>query len=308
MRVLVSGSSGLIGSALVKKLEEEGHEVGRLVRRQPKSAHEVRWDPGRLEIDREGLEGWGAVVHLAGENIAGGRWTAARKKRIRESRVLGTGLLSDALAGLTDPPTTYVCASAIGFYGNRGDEVLTEESPQGKGFLASVALAWEAAAQPAAQVGIRVVQPRIGIVLSPKGGVLGKMLLPFKLGLGGRLGSGKQWISWISLPDLIGVLMRALTDENMSGPYNAVAPNPVTNAEFTRVLGKVLGRPTVLGVPEFALRLLMGTEMANDLALSSTRVDPTRLRAHHHEFLHPQLEPALRAVMRTVPGTDEQPS
>lgn len=303
MKVLVSGSSGLIGSALIERLEKEGHAVGRLVRHKPKSEHEVRWDPARLEIDREGLEGWNAVVHLAGENIASGRWTAARKKRMRESRVLGTGLLSDALAGLAEQPTAYVCASAIGFYGSRADEVLTEESTQGKGFLPSVSLAWEAAAQPAAQVGIRVVQPRIGIVLSPSGGVLKRMLLPFKLGLGGRLGSGKQWISWISLPDLIGVLVRALEDENMSGAYNAVAPNPVTNAEFTRVLGKVLGRPTLFPMPEFALRLLMGSEMANELALSSARVEPTRLQAHHYEFQHPDLETALRAVC-TVPGTD----
>lgn len=297
MRVLVSGSSGLIGSALVRRLQDRGHVVGRLVRRQTKSEHEVRWDPDRLEIDREGLEGWSAVVHLAGENIASGRWTSARKKRIRESRVLGTGLLSDTLAGLPEPPATLVCASAIGFYGNRGDEVLTEESPQGKGFLASVCLAWEAAAQPARQVGIRVVQPRIGVVLSPDGGALKKMLLPFRLGLGGRLGSGNQWISWISLPDMIGVLMRALEDDDMSGAYNAVAPNPVTNAEFTRTLGKVLGRPTLFPVPEFALRLMLGAEMAQELLLASARVEPRRLQAHHHEFLHKDLETALRAVI-----------
>jgi len=298
MKVLVSGSSGLIGSALVRKLEDQGHVVGRLVRREPKSEHEVCWDPARLEIDREGLEGWGAVVHLAGENIASGRWTAARKKRIRESRVLGTGLLSDALAGLPEPPTTFVCASAIGFYGNRGEEVLTEESPQGRGFLASTCLAWEAAAQPARQAGIRVVQPRIGVVLSPDGGALKKMLLPFRLGLGGRLGSGKQWLSWISLPDMIGVLMRALEDDNMSGAYNAVAPNPVTNAEFTRTLGKVLGRPTMFPVPQFALRLMLGTEMAQELLLASAHIEPTRLKAHHHEFSHPDLETALRAVIQ----------
>ncbi len=297
MRVLVSGSSGLIGSALVRALEAAGYTAGRLVRRAPRSEHEVYWDPIRLEIDRNGLESWNAVVHLAGENIASGRWTSARKKRIRDSRVLGTGLLSDALAGLTQGPSTLVCASAIGFYGDRGDEVLSEESPRGEGFLAGVCVAWEAAAQPAQQAGIRVVQPRIGVVLSPRGGALKKMLLPFKLGLGGRLGSGKQWMSWISLPDLVGILMRALTDDNMSGAYNAVSPNPITNAEFTKALGRVLRRPTRLPAPGLALRLMLGREMAEELLLASVRAEPRRLLAHDHEFQHQDIETALRAVI-----------
>ncbi|MHC4812932.1 MAG: TIGR01777 family oxidoreductase [Planctomycetota bacterium] len=298
MRVLVSGSSGLVGAALVRELQAQGHTAGRLVRRAPGSDHEVRWDPARLEIDRKGLRGWQAVVHLAGESVAKGRWSAARKKRIRESRVLGTGLLSDALAGLPDPPSTLVCASAIGFYGSRNNEVLTEESPLGKGFLASVCSAWEAAAQPALQSGIRVVQPRIGIVLSPDGGALKKMLPLFKVGLGGRLGSGEQWMSWISLPDLLGLLLRALEDESMSGAYNAVAPNPVTNAEFTETLGKVLQRPTRVSTPRFALRMMLGREMADELVLASVRVEPQRLQAHDHEFLHKDLETALRAVIQ----------
>jgi len=248
----------------------------------------VQWDPAGLDIDRAGL---------AGENIAGGRWTSERKRRIRESRVVGTRLLADALLGLVDPPATFVSASAIGYYGSRGDEVLTEASSHGEGFLAALSLAWEAAAQPARQAGIRVVQPRIGIVLSPEGGALKRMLLPFRLGLGGRLGNGSQWLSWISLPDMVAVLMRAVADDSMSGVYNAVAPNPVTNAQFTRTLGRVLRRPTPFPVPAFVLRILLGAEMAQELLLSSARVEPHRLQEHQHQFQHPDLETALRAVL-----------
>ena len=250
MNVLVSGSSGLVGSALVAALNADGHRVKRLVRAAVRDAEdEVGWDPAGGVLDPAGLEGLDAVVHLAGENIASGRWTTAKKARIRDSRVKGTELLCQTLARLDRPPKTLVSTSAVGYYGDRGDEVLTEDSPPGHGFLAEVCEAWEAATEPAAAKGIRVVRLRIGVVLSPRGGALAKMLPAFKMGLGGRIGNGRQYMSWITLDDLVGVIRFALTNNELSGPVNAVSPNPVTNLEFTKTLGRVLHRPTVLPLP-----------------------------------------------------------
>lgn len=297
MKVLVSGSTGLIGSALVSFLASGGHEVTRLVRSTPKpGVGEVHWDPVTGGVDATGLAGLDAVVHLAGENIAAGRWTVVKKSKIRTSRVRGTRLLSESLARLDQPPKVMVCASAIGYYGDRGGEVLREESPPGSGFLAEVCREWEAAAAPAAQRGIRVVNLRIGVVLSPAGGALGKMLFPFRLGFGGIIGTGKQYMSWIALDDLVAVIAHALTTEVLQGPVNAVAPNPVINLEFTRTLGRVLARPTLFPMPTFAVRLVFG-EMGDELLLASTRVQPTRLLASGYEFRYPQLEGALRHML-----------
>jgi hypothetical protein len=299
MRVAVSGSTGLVGSEVVTVLSGAGHEVVRLVRRAP--AHEeksvLRWEPEMGEIDAVGLEGLDAVVHLAGENIASGRWTAARKAAIRDSRVKGTRLLCDTLAGLARPPKTLVCASAVGIYGDRGEDVLTEESPAAEGFLPGVCREWEAATGAAARKGIRVAALRIGMVLSPKGGALPRMLPLFRGGLGGVIGSGRQYVSWVALDDLPLILLHALQCGALSGPVNAVAPRPVTNREFTEALGKVLSRPTPLPVPAFALRLAVGREMADALLLASARVVPRRLEETGYSFRYPELEGALRHLL-----------
>ena len=297
MNILVTGSSGLIGSALVRFLTAHGHAVTRLVRGTPRASEpEFHWDPTSGRIDSRALDGVDAVVHLAGENIAAGRWTADRKTQIRESRVKGTRLLAETLAWLASPPRVLVCASAMGYYGNRGNEVLGEDSPPGTGFLAELCQAWEAASEPAERAGIRVVKLRVGIVLSSQGGALARMLLPFRLGLGGRIGGGRQYMSWIALDDLVAVVLHALTTNSLAGPVNAVTPNPVTNQEFTRMLGRVLGRPTILPVPAFAARLALG-EMANELLLSSARLEPARLLASGYTFRYPELEGALRQVL-----------
>lgn len=303
MKVLISGASGLIGSALSGALLASGDEPTPLVRSGPKPGQQgVRWDPeaGALPVDE--LEGFDAVVHLAGENVAAGRWTRARKERIRRSRVEGTGLLSRALARLAHPPQVLVCASAVGYYGDRGQEVLTESSPPGEGFLAAVVSQWEAAADPAHEAGIRVVHLRLGTVLSRGGGALGSMLLPFRLGLGGRLGNGRQYWSWISLTDAVAVARFCLATGAMAGPLNAVAPEPVTNTAFTRALGRVLGRPTILPLPGLLLRLLLG-EMGQDLLLSSVRVRPERLLTAGFQFAHADLDIALADILR--PGTSQ---
>jgi len=265
-----------------------------LVRREVRPGEDaLRWDPVSGAIASPGPAIADAVVHLAGESIAGGRWTARKKQRIRESRVDATRRLTDTLTRLAKPPAVLVCASAIGYYGSRGDEVLSEESRPGTGFLADVGREWESASAAAIVRGIRVVNVRIGIVLSPAGGALAKMLTPFRLGLGGVIGGGAQWMSWIALDDVIGALRHALGTDALRGPVNAVAPAPVTNAEFTRTLGRVLRRPTLLPMPAFAARLALG-EMADELLLSSQRVLPARLLASGFAFRYPTLEGALR--------------
>ena len=294
-RVAVAGASGMIGKALARRLEREGHTVLRLVRRAPKIAGEVSWDPAAGSIDAAALEGVDAVVNLAGENI-GERWTAERKRRIRESRAGATTLLAGALAGLQRKPKVWVNASAVGIYGDRGDELLGEESAPGDGFLAGVVREWEAATKPAADAGIRVVLPRFGVVLSAGGGALGKMLTPFKLGVGGPMGSGKQWMSWISLHDAVEVILRALRDERLSGPVNAVA-GATTNDEFSQALGRVLGRPAIIPVPAFGLKLAFG-EMAEETILASQRAEARVLQGIGHTFHHPDVYAALRAALK----------
>lgn len=299
MRVAVSGSTGLVGSEVVDSLSTEGHVVVRIVRRASASGERaVRWDPEKGEVDAAGLEGLDAVVHLAGENVGSGRWTAARKDAIRDSRVKGTRLLCDTLAKLARPPKTLVCASAIGIYGDRGEDVLTEESPAATGFLPGVCREWEAASGAAARKGIRVVALRIGMVLSPKGGALPRMLPLFRAGLGGVIGDGRQYVSWVAIDDLPPILLHALQCGALSGPVNAVAPRPVTNREFTEALGKVLSRPTPLPVPAFALRLAVGREMADTLLLASARVIPRRLEETGYRFLFPELPAALHHLLR----------
>ena len=296
MQVLITGSSGLVGTALRSFLGGGGHRVRRLLRAPSASEDTTSWDPASGTFTTGAFEGIDGVVHLAGESIASGRWTATRKARIRDSRVVGTRHLCEALAQLDTPPKVLVAASALGFYGDRGDEVLDESAALGSGFLPEVCQAWEDAAAPARERGIRVVHLRVGIVLTPKGGALAQMLPPFKLGVGGILGAGDQYMSWIALDDVLGIVLHALTDESMRGSVNAVAPQAVTNREFTKTLGAVLRRPTVLPAPAFALRLALG-EMADALLLASTRVDPAVLRAAGFEFAYPHLEGALRHVL-----------
>ncbi len=302
MRVIVTGSTGLVGRALVRSLLADGHEVTRLVRgdaqgfRAPGTAA-VHWDPERGEIDAPALEGHDAAVHLAGENVGEGRWDDEKKRRILESRVKGTTLLASALAGLSAKPKVLVSASATGYYGDRGDEILREESASGSDFLSEVCREWEKGTLQASQAGVRVVHLRIGVVLDGEGGALQKMLTPFKLGVGGKIGSGSQYMNWITLEDLIGVIRRAVEDESLRGPVNTVAPQQVTNAEFTKALGHALGRPTIFAVPAFAARLAFG-EMADALLMASTRVEPARLKEAGFQFKHPEIEGALRSVLK----------
>lgn len=292
----------MVGSALIKSLEADGHEIFRLVRHYPGSETEIEWSPDRYSIQLARIEGFDAVVNLAGESIAEGRWTEKKKRAIRESRVKGTKLLGDALANLTDRPRTFICASAIGIYGNRGDEILTEGSAPGNDFLADVCVEWEKATALATEKGIRVVNARFGVILDKEGGALKKMLPPFRLGLGGKIGSGKQWMSWIALADVVGALKFALVNETLNGPVNYVAPNPVRNAEFTKTLGKALSRPTIFPIPAFGVRLLF-REMADALLLASQRVEPERLKESGYQFKFSNLDVALADVLEKA-GTD----
>lgn len=296
VRILVTGATGLVGRSLVRFLRDCGHSPGTLVRRPPKSAEEVEWHPEDGELDARELAGAQAVVHLAGENIAAGRWTKERKRRILESRTKGTDLLCRSLAKLTPQPSVLVSASAIGFYGNRGDEMMTERSARGSGFLAEVASAWEAATRPASDANLRVVTIRLGVVLAAGGGALAKMLTPFRLGLGGVVGNGCQFMSWVTLEDVVRAIDHCISNDSLAGPVNVVAPEPVTNREFTKTLGNVLGRPTLLPLPSVAARMAFG-EMADELLLASTRVAPERLLQSGFEFRYPDLETALRAVL-----------
>jgi uncharacterized protein (TIGR01777 family) len=297
MQVLVTGATGLVGSALVPFITTGGHQVTRLVRSQPRPGEaEVHWDPEHKRVATPALEGLDAVVHLAGENIATGRWTPEKKAKIRDSRVQGTRVLCEALAQLTKPPKVLVSTSAIGYYGDRGDAIMREDSRPGTDFLAQVCRDWEAATEPAETCGMHVVHLRIGMVLSPAGGALGKMLGPFKMGAGGIIGSGRQVMSWMALDDVVGAIHHALITDALQGPVNAVAPNPVTNSEFTRTLGRVIGRPTLFPMPSFAARLAFG-EMADALLLASTRVAPGKLQETGYAFRYPELEGALRHLL-----------
>lgn len=296
VRILVSGSTGLIGGRLVPTLEAAGHQVRRLVR-SPGITGQVYWDPGRDTLDSRGLEGVDAVVHLAGEPLASRRWSPSQRRRILDSRVVGTRLLSSAVSELRSPPKVMVSGSAIGWYGDRGDEQLSEESPPGEGFLAEVCAAWEASATPAAAAGTRVVNLRSGVVLSRSGGALARQLPLFRLGLGGRLGSGRQVTSWISLEDEVGAIVHCLESEALEGPVNATAPAPVTNAELTRALARQLNRPALIPVPRIALYAALGPEMARQVALVSQRVMPTRLLATGYRFRHPDIDSALAAAL-----------
>lgn len=294
--VAVTGSSGLIGSALVAALTGQGHRVTRLVRRAP-LASEAAWDPEHGTIDAAALEGVDAVVHLAGASIVGRRWSPEVKRVLRGSRVGSTGLVARTLAQLSRPPRVLVSTSAVGIYGSRGDEVLSEGSALGTGFLADLARDWEDAADPARRAGIRVAHPRFGLILGKAGGALPKMLLPFRLGLGGPLGEGRQWTSWLTVDEAVGVISFAIGDARVDGPFNAVAPTPVTNAQFTRTLAHVLRRPSFLSVPALAVRWVLG-EMADETLLASQRVMPERLVALGYQFQHPALEGALRHVLQ----------
>ena len=297
LEIRLTGSSGLVGSALKPLLTTQGHSVKSLVRDQSAVDEEsLFWNPSSDVLAPEVLQGADAVIHLAGENIADGRWTASKKQRIKDSRIRSTKLLSDAIAAMDNPPSTLIVASAIGYYGDRGDEVLSEDSRSGSDFLASVCKEWEEATQSAKNAGVRVVHMRLGVVLSPAGGALQKMLTPFKLGAGGPLGSGKQYMSWVSLEDVIGAIYHVLMNDSVHGAVNTTAPNPVTNQRFTQALGRVLSRPAFMPAPAFALKLLLG-EMAEALLLSSTRVVPEKLKSSGYEFRHPEIDGALKSLL-----------
>ena len=291
----MTGASGFVGTALVKHLTANGHEPLPLGRTRS-SANGIVWNPDTGEIEAERLASIDAVIHLAGESIASGRWTAAKKQRLINSRLKGTHLIAETISKMSRPPSVLVSASAVGYYGDRGDEILREESAPGRGFLADLCVQWEAATEPATRKGIRVVHPRLGIVLARHGGVLGKMLLPFKLGVGGKVGSGDQYMSWITLDDLCSILLHCAQASNLHGPVNAVTPNPVTNLEFTKALGNALSRPTIFPLPAFVARTALG-EMADELLLSSARVEPRKLIVSRFGFRHPQLGAALRDIL-----------
>ena len=296
MKVLVTGASGLIGRALVAELGRHGHQATALVRRPP-APGEANWDPAAGTIEADKLEGHDAVVHLAGAGIGDHRWSDDHKRAVMDSRVRGTGLLACTLAGLSSPPAVLASGSAVGFYGYENPLPVTEASPRGSGFLADVVTAWEEAAAPAAEAGIRVVNVRTGVVLTAEGGALKKQLLPFKAGLGGRLGTGKQWLSWISLDDEVAALVHILTTDTLRGPVNVTSPQPVTNATFTATLARVLKRPAVLPVPTPALHALFGEEMTREMLLGGQQVLPAALEGSGFEFTQPSLEGALRQTL-----------
>ncbi|WP_339911670.1 TIGR01777 family oxidoreductase [Symmachiella dynata] len=298
MKVLVSGASGLVGGAVVQAFLDAGHDVSRLVRRRISvSENDHFWDPAAGKLDPVALQGVDVMIHLGGDNIADGRWTPEKKERIRDSRVDSTRLLAETAAKLEHPPKTFLCASAIGFYGDRGNETLDEGSTPGTGYLPEVCQDWEAACQPARDKGIRVVNLRFGMILSPDGGPLAKMLTPFKMGVGGKVGTGEQYYSWVSLHDVVRAMEFIIDVPSLEGPVNIVTPNPVTNLKFTKTLGAVLSRPTVLPMPAFAARLAFG-EMADGLLLASARVIPDKLRDAAFTFEHDQLGNCLQALLK----------
>lgn len=304
LRILVTGASGLVGRALTAFLETGGHEVHRLTRRAAANDREIEFDPERGAAHPSEMEGFDAVVHLAGDSIAEGRWTDAKKRLIRESRVPFTRRLAETLGALRKPPAVFVSASATGYYGDRGDRILRESDPPGEGFLPETCVQWEGATEPASAASIRVVQLRTGLVLTPAGGALPPMLTPFGLGLGGPLGSGSQWWSFIALDDLLYLIHHALMNDEIHGPINATSPEPVTNAEFTRTLARVLNRPAIIPAPRFALEVALG-EMAGPLLFASARVNPEKALDAGFVFAYPGLESALRHVLGRVPGGEE---
>jgi uncharacterized protein len=299
VKIVIAGASGLVGTALGPVLRNAGHDVFRLVRgRAAAKPDEIAWDPGAGTIDERGLEGAHALINLAGESIGAGRWTSARRERILRSRVDATRTLVNAMRKMAAKPAVFLSASAVGFYGSRGDEVLTEASGIGQGFLPEVCLAWESHAEGANRAGVRTVLLRFGMILAAEGGALSKMLPLFRLGLGGRLGSGEQWMSWVAIDDVAGAVIHALSDARCAGPMNIVAPAPVTNTEFTAALARALHRPAVLAVPKFALQVVLGRPMADEALLVSARAAPERLNQTSYRFRHPTLDSALRAVLQ----------
>jgi len=300
MKVLITGSSGLIGSALIESLAANGHEVIRLLRKKFAEDSPV-WDPENGVIDLADVRGIAAVVHLAGDNIAEGRWNGKKKERILNSRVIGTKLLAQFFAASDHKPQVIVSASAVGIYGDRGEELVDENSGPGNGFLADVCKEWEGATASAVDGGIRVVNVRLGVVLSTAGGALKKMLLPFRMGMGGVIGTGKQYMSWASIDDVGGMIQYVLANDSMRGPVNLVAPNAVCNREFTKTLGRVLHRPTIFPMPAFAARIAFG-EMANELLLPSTRVQPKKLMDSGYKFRHPELGEAFEHLLKKADG------
>ena len=297
MKVAVTGSSGLIGTSLVSFLSKKDIVVSKILRENPED-DDISWKPEDGDWNSAFTGGVDGIVHLAGESVASGKWTRKKKEKIRNSRIEGTKRLCEHILKLPTPPSVLVCASAIGYYGNRGVEFLNEGSPRGSGFLPDVCLGWEEATESVSKAGIRVVNVRFGIVLSKDGGALAKMMTPFKIGMGGKIGSGTQYMSWIAMDDVTSAIYHTLITESLKGPVNVTAPNPVTNKEFTNTLGEVLNRPAVIPIPAFAARLAFG-EMANDLLLASTKVAPKRLSDSGYEFQYPKLEPALKHVLGT---------
>ncbi|MDZ4723109.1 MAG: TIGR01777 family oxidoreductase [candidate division Zixibacteria bacterium] len=300
MKIALTGASGMIGGHLIPLLKSDGHTTMRLVRHSENSGQDtIQWDIEKKKLNPADLEGVDAIIHLAGENIAAKRWMATVKEKIKSSRVGGTSLLAETIARMERKPAVFISVSAIGYYGDRGDDPLTEQSPPGKGFLSEVCQAWESEADPAKQHGVRVVHPRIGIILTKKGGALKKMLPPFKAGIGGKLGDGCQYMSWIAFDDLLDIFRFVLADKTLDGPINAVSPNPVTNERFTKVLAKILHRPSALTVPKFALKALLGSEMAQELLLASAKVSPEKLRNAGFTFRYSSLEEALAKALES---------
>jgi uncharacterized protein (TIGR01777 family) len=295
MRVLISGASGPIGAVLLRALKTRGCTATRLVRDGASGSDQISWNPAQ-PLSPDSVSGFDVVIHLAGESIVG-RWTGAKKRRILDSRRQGTAHLAEAVAKAAHRPRVFISASAVGYFGDRGEEILREESASGSGFLAEVCRQWEAAVQPVAAAGIRAVQMRLGVVMSSEGGALQKMLLPFRLGLGGRLGDGRQWWSWVSADDVAGAVQHVMDHEELQGPVNTVSPNPVTNVEFTKSLAAVLKRPAIFPMPEFAVRLVFG-EMGEELFLASERVAPAKLTASGYQFKRPELREALEAILK----------
>ena len=295
MRILISGASGPIGAALVPFLQTREHMVKRLVRTSATGQDQILWDPTR-PLPPDSVSGFDAVIHLAGESIVG-RWTAGKKQRIRDSRTQGTGHLAQALVEAPQRPRVFISASAIGYYGDRGDEILREDSPSGGGFAAEICRQWEAATQPARKAGMRTAQMRFGVVMSADGGALPKMLPPFRLGLGGRLGTGHQWWSWVAVQDAVGAIDHVLNHDALQGPVNTVAPNPVSNAEFTKTLASIISRPDLFPMPAVAVRLVFG-QMGTELFLASQRVEPAKLIGSGYQFRYPDLRQTLEEILR----------